>query len=326
MREILCDNCGFRLEEDFYFCPGCGTDLKKERTCKKCGTSNAPNSKFCQNCGSKLVRKTPEPFIFIKAKDIDATTELTETKIPSSGITIEFRFSSSPGFEFAVEEARKHSSFKQFGEDKKAVYRVTYNREEMANAVILTEHLKGMRGRAVYVDGIKTIWESVFLFVPCYSKKLASYKPELYCYGFEEEWRRNICGCLNSRLNFIGRADWLSCGKFVDAIGTWKFDKDRIRHEIEKYLHPYRFCPALDEVKVRDAIDALPDEVNPIKNKNWKFEEAWGEEEDSGFSMTVERYGEKQKVVMKGVYPSGRGAVEEIASKTNNKLLLEVYS
>ena len=44
---------------------------------------------------------------------------------PGHGVTIEFPFSTSASFDFAVESARALPGFRQFGEAKKALYRVT---------------------------------------------------------------------------------------------------------------------------------------------------------------------------------------------------------
>ena len=63
--------------------------------------------------------------------------------IPYQGITIEFLYSSSSSFGFAVEAARALPGFKQLGEEKKAVYRVTFSMEHMDAALELVEYLKG---------------------------------------------------------------------------------------------------------------------------------------------------------------------------------------
>ena len=49
--------------------------------------------------------------------------------VPSQGITIELSYATVAAFERAVEVARKHSSFQQFGEGKSLRVRVTYSLE-----------------------------------------------------------------------------------------------------------------------------------------------------------------------------------------------------
>jgi hypothetical protein len=66
---------------------------------------------------------------------------------------------------------------------------------------------------------------------------------------------------------------------------------------------------------VEDVLNALPDVVNPNKDKNWKFVERWGDESLPGLVMTVSRFGFQEKVVMKGVSPSGQGALKDMAKR-----------
>jgi len=313
----ICENCGFTLQDNFLFCPGCGKDLQKQRVCLECGFENEKDANFCQKCGNSMKLKVqPKP----EEKE-SGFKEAHKTEIPSFGVTIEFPYSSSQTFEFAVEEAKKYPSFSQFGDGKKAIHRVTFSLEEMELASKLAEYLKGWRSRIVYVDGEKVPWDTVFSFTWCYGKKQASYKPELYCFGYENEWQHNIWGCINSGLYFRENDDWFCWGNFTDKKGTWRFDKERIRHELEKNLYPYRFCPAFKEGRVEEVLTAFPDEVNPTKDGNWKFIESW-EDNVPGLIVTVNRYGYKEKVIMKGVCPNGYGALKEMAKKLKFKLPL----
>ena len=86
-----------------------------------------------------------------------------------------------------------------------------------------------------------------------------------------------------------------------------------MRHELQKNLYPVRYCPAIQLDLAQESLDAIPDRVNPNKNKNWKFIESWGDE-TGGLVVTITRYGMKDKVVMKGVGPT-KGAIKEIARK-----------
>lgn len=319
MKIISCYDCGFELQDNFLFCPGCGKDLKRKGICLKCGHENTQDANFCQKCGSSLRQENKQPSISVESPRF----EMKESRIPSSGITLEFPYSSSQSFDYAVEEAQKHPTFCQFGEGKKAIYRVTFSQEEMEATAELAEKLKGWRNRVVYVDGSKTAWDSVFSYTWCFSKKKASYKPEFYCYGYENEWQYNIWGCINSQLFFRERDDWFCWGEFIDENGTWRFDKDRIRHELEKNLYPYRFCPAFNEGRAEEVLDAFPPEVNPKKDKNWKFEERWGDDAGPGLVVTVDRFGFKEKLTIKGVCPNGYGALRDVAKKLRFKLPYE---
>jgi hypothetical protein len=234
---------------------------------------------------------------------------------PNDGITIEFPFSTAQSFDFAVEAARKFATFKQYGRDKKALYRITIQPNEMDLLTDLLEHMKGWRKRTVYVNGEKLTWDSVFAFGWCYEKKKASFKPEFYCFGYENEWQFNAWGCIQGNLPFTENAQWFCWGHWLNNKGDWKFDKERIGHELQKTLYRFRFCPALRPELIQDVLNALPDVVNPSKDKNWKFVERWGDEHLPGLVVTLNRFGYKEDVVMKGVAPNGPGVIKEMAKR-----------
>ena len=239
---------------------------------------------------------------------------------PNVGITIEFPFSTAQTFDFAVAEARKFESFRKYGEEKKALYRVTVSANELMLASNLIEHMKGWRRRTVYVDGEKTTWDSVFSYQWCHSKRNASFRSDLYCFGYEQEYEFNLWGCIQARLPFRDRAQWFCWGTWLNDKGDWKFDKERIRHELQKALFPFRFCPAFRPDLVEDVLNSLPDVVNPNKDRNWKFYESYGDTDAPGLVMTIERFGFKENVVMKGVCPNGTGPLKDIAKRMKNKL------
>ena len=189
----------------------------------------------------------------------------------------------------------------------------------MDSGLELVQHLKGWRRRTVYVDGEKVTWDSVFSFSWCYERKSASFKPELYCFGYENDYEFNSWGCIQARLPFTENSNWFCWGSWLNDKGDWQFDKERIRHELEKALYPYRFCPALKHELVEDVLSAFPDMVNPIRDGNWKFVESWGDPSAPGLLVTVNRYGIQEQVLMKGVCPNGRNALKEIAKKMRNR-------
>lgn len=172
----------------------------------------------------------------------------------------------------------------------------------------------------VYVDGEKVPWDSVFSFIWCFEKRKSSFKPDLYCFGYEDEWQINIWGCIRSDLPFTENANWCEWGQWKNKRGDWEFDKDRIRHELQKNLYPYRYCPVIQLDLAQESLAALPDKVNPNRDKNWKFIESWGDE-TGGLAVTITRFGVKDKVIMKGVGPN-KGAIKEIARKVGGLKLM----
>lgn len=310
-----CSTCSTEIQDSFNFCPNCGSDLDRPIVCNKCNYINESNSKFCQECGSPL---------FEKFKKIHTQTKVANVAVivpdPSSnGITIEFPFTSAQSFEFAVKEAKSFETFEQFGEDKKAVFRVTLNKNEIYRAKELLLQIKGWRKRTVYVNGEKVLWDSVFDFTWCYERKLSSFKPEYYCFGYENEWDFNVWGCLKAMMPFIQHSRWFTYGKWLNNTGDWEFDKERIRHELAKNLHSHRFCPALNPDLIKEVLDAIPETVNPKKNKRWKFVESYSEANNS-LAITTSQYGYEQTKYMIGVYPDGKDFIKDLTDSIKRKL------
>jgi hypothetical protein len=308
---LACD--AVDLKDDFQYCPYCGTSLAKLPTCPSCGFRPDPGTNYCPKCGTALF-EGQQPTAGKKPKPEPEVLEIPPP--PSSGITIEFLHSTSSSFEFAVQAAQASPNFAQYREGNKAVYRATYIQEELDTASELLEYVKGWRRRAVYVDGEKVPWDAVFGFVWCYNKRKASFKPEFYCFGYDQPWMLNPWGCIQSQVPFIERADWCTWGKWLDNAGNWQFDRERIRHELQKNLYQYRFCPALDLTLVERAFEAFPETVNPKKDRDWKFVESWGDG-IPGLVVVVTRYGLKDKATMIGAAPEGHRALQKLIQRVH---------
>jgi len=314
MSASTCSSCSKAIAAEFSFCPYCGVDLNKPILCPKCRYANEPNSKFCQECGADLMERKQSPTSAARSANV-VTEESEADPVPEKGVTIEFPFTAAQSFDFAVKEAAKLPGYQQFGKDKKAIYRVTLSPDQLGNASELLEQLKGWRKRTVYLDGQKAQWDSIFGYSWCHAKKASSYKPEYYCFGYENEYELNLWGCMHARMPFNEHGQWFTWGKWANNRGDWEFDKARIRHELEKNLFQFRFCPALRLDKIEAVLAAIPAIVNPTKDRNWKFVENWSGEAADGLVVTVERFGMKEKVTMKGVCPAGQGALKDIAKK-----------
>lgn len=235
-------------------------------------------------------------------------------------MTIEFPFTTAQSFEFALAAAQELPTFEQFGGGTKAVYRVTLTSDSLQEALPLVEQLKGWRRRTVYLDGEKMPWDSVFGFNWCYTARSGSFNPQKYCFGDSQDWQANLWGCIQAQMPFNDHARWLTWGRWVNDKGDWQFDKQRILHELQKNLHPYRFCPALDPDLVADVVAALPDIINPNKNKNWKFVQGWGDDSQVGLVVTIREGSYRTHATMIGVGPAGSGALAEIAKKLRNRI------
>ena len=312
----ICQNCTAEIQDSFNFCPSCGSDLGKPIICKKCSYANEPNSKFCQECGDPLFEKFKKK----ETKSDPVKVEMLDIPEPTAnGITIEFPYTTAQSFEFALKEAKLFETFEKFGEDKKAIYRVTLIENEIYRAKELLLQMKGWRKRTVYVNGEKVLWDTVFDFVWCYERKLSSYKPEYYCFGYDNEWDFNVWGCMRAMMPFVSHSPWFTFGKWLNNDGDWEFDKERIKHELAKNLHTHRYCPALNPTLIQEIVAAIPSVINPKKNKNWKFIESYSSVENA-LTQITNQFGYEQKRYLIGVCPDGKGFIKDLNDNIQKKL------
>ena len=304
------------IENDFKFCPLCGFDTTTEVECLSCNTKINPSAKFCVNCGCKTGKSIKNCGEHVPAEEI-----IPE---PGVGITIEFKFSTTMNFELAVDEATKHPSFKKFGDGRKSTYRVNVDEGKILKLLPLIELLSRIRNKIVYVDGVKSSWQDFFGFSWCYSRKQTSYKPEYYCFGFENEYQVNPWGCLHTGISFDKYCQWSKWGGWLNDQGDWKFDKQRIRHELERNLKYYQGCPHINFELISKVIAAIPDIVNPYNDKDWEFVEGRSEDDIGMIFCTTDYYGHERREMMIGVAPRGKAAMKKIMKKVykDKKLII----
>lgn len=308
-----CYSCETEINETFNFCPNCGVNLS-EKKCSNCGTLNVVSSKFCKECGLNLIENKSQKK---DAKKINVA--INPPPVSDQGITIEFKHSTSMNFEFALEEAKKLDSYEEFGNGKKTIHRVNVQEVEIENLGDLVDNMKGWRNRTVYLKGEKVTWDSVFRYKWCYNRQLSSFKPDLYCFGYDSEYQFNIWGCIQSNLSFTKNSKLFTLGKWINKDGDWEFDKDRIRHQLEQGIFDYRFCPSMNLNLMKDILEVFPKVVNPKKDKNWEFVENWNSEE--GLLITKTEYGFREKKYMNGAQPKNmKKFIKEIEKKISYKL------
>ena len=80
----------------------------------------------------------------------------------------------------------------------------------------------------------------IFNYSWCFNQRKSSFKPELYCFGYENEYQLNTWGCIQSQLSFTENSELFTFGKWLNKNGDWQFDKERIRHYLQKNLFHYK--------------------------------------------------------------------------------------
>lgn len=315
----LCIHCSREVPTTARFCAYCGHVQGDRMICPKCRYANEGNSKFCQECAYGFFADPQE-----SSTHSQPTTELSASVKSDTDeiITIEFVHSTAANFDFAVDEARKLPTFEQTGEGKKARYKVSASAREIERLHPVVENLQGLRNKIVFLNGTRQKWENIFHYTQCYDDRQSSYNPTQYCFGYDVEWHRNLFGCINSDLFIDDRSKWWTWGKWLSRDGQWGFDLNRIRHELEKNLYKFKYCPALNLTFVEAVLDVLPKVVNPFTDSNWKPVETWDKNMGSALAVNVKNdWGSIETRYYIGAAPRSRKAIETIISNARKKLV-----
>jgi len=276
--------------------------------CGSCGAENAPGSKFCAKCGNSLVEE---------AQEIQVRYE-----IPRSGITIEFAESTGASFPKALELAKSAPDFQQCVRNKKTWYMAHYPSGKITDATPLAEALSSLRNRSLFMDGEEQQWDEVFGFVWCSSQRDMAYRPVEYCFGKDDN-RLNPWGCKQARMEWTDWANWFCYGQweksgFMGKKVQWRFDKERIKHEVSTNIFRFRYCPHLNTRLCELVLQHIPDVIVPGSDSDWDYHQNYTEvpgaikvvrqERDSGMTFTSEFWAD-------GVHPKGLKALSEVLLK-----------
>lgn len=283
------------------------------KLCPSCGSSAASDAQFCPKCGTALAAtQEAVPLDFV---------------IPSSGIAIEFADSTAASFHKALETAKASDHYQTCQRMKKTWHLAIFNSDSIKDALPLAESLSGIRNRKVFRNGSEASWDELFGFTWCATQRATAYRPIEYCFGKDEN-RINPWGCKQARLDWVEWSDWFSYGRWEKGgiMGPkflWRFDKERIRHELATRMFRFRFCPYLDTRLAEVVLRLLPEQVAPEKDKNWKYNHNY--EEVPGAIKVIEREGTGDYTYTNefwadGVRPVGHRVLAEILTQAFKEL------
>lgn len=231
--------------------------------CDKCGASISAGSMFCAQCG-------------------DPVTEADKVSqaVSASGIaTVQITFgnSTSVGYAKAVSICEKLPSHEVTGEGKRVQHMVTLPLTEVELVANLFDLVGSWKSSQMFINGQPATKKDLTYYgVGCYRSRQKSYKPEAFCYG-ERQQEANIWGCKKLGMPiYEWGGGWLDYGQF-DSNGVWRFDKARIRHELEVALKENELCPVLDRARVLETLDRLPETIDPRTDKNWQYRTSYEE-------------------------------------------------
>ena len=107
-----CEKCGKVINEDFAFCPNCGSTLvempRGPEICRNCGAVLKRGAVFCPNCGAKAENSSGQDAAASVKPAPDAKPEITAGRQP------EFASSSQPAFASGAQQKFSSSARSEF--------------------------------------------------------------------------------------------------------------------------------------------------------------------------------------------------------------------
>jgi hypothetical protein len=274
-------------------------ELAVDLACASCGQSVEKEHKFCPWCGQRLVQAPTKP----------------RAQQPQR-LVIQFPAGPHPSLTQALKVARSHASFREVETPDGTVYRVSFAETALVATAELAALADRLLQKKVYVRGREARWEEIFRFLPCYLLRQMHEKPENHCFGEEKEGTFNLWGCLQAELPFSAEGAWCTWGKFDQGTTRFRFNRGRLRNEVDGRLIKVRYCPALTPDFVNSVLRAFPKTVDPRADRDWTFIQARAGQE--GMTVVVSTgFGGKERITVLGVAPRGRGAARAILSKAS---------
>jgi uncharacterized tellurite resistance protein B-like protein len=286
------------------------------KICASCGSQASKDALYCPNCGAGL-------------SDSDGSVQLA-FEIPDKGISIEFSDSSSTTFPKALEIAKISDGYQTCIKLKKNWHLAYYKSGSVLEALPIAETLSGTRNRRAFLNGTEVPWEELFGFMWCSTQRSRAYRPVEYCFGKDQN-RINPWGCRHSQMDWVEWSEWFKYGRWEKggpggAKAIWRFDKERIRHELATRLFRYRYCPYLNTGLAEAVIHNLPDTIAPEIDKDWKFNQNY--EEIPNSIKVTEREGSgvnsyTRQFWSDGVRPVGHQVLTEILTSAFREIGLD---
>ena len=193
-----------------------------------------------------------------------------EPAVPEKGVTVELTYATVAAFEQAVEVARKHPTFQQFGEGKALRVRVTYQLDELEALQELKEAAWDLHHKRAWLHGAEIDWHRMAQLTHCFRELLMKPRRE-HCFYDGNFWMGFGCRYAIANLSDRINNEWLTMGR-LEPGGVWVFDKARIADYVKKNLYTgFQHCPAFDEEYLELFIELFPERVDPVEDDRWQL-------------------------------------------------------
>lgn len=193
-----------------------------------------------------------------------------EPSLSADGITIELSYATVPAFERAVEVARQHPSFQQFGEGKNLRVRVTYQLEELDALQELKNACWDIHHKRAFLQGSEIAWHQMAELTYCFRELLRRPRRE-HCFFDGNFWSGFGCRYAIANLSDRINNEWLTFGH-LEGGGVWVFDKARIAAHVKTNLSQgFQHCPAFDQEYLELVLEVFPERIDPVEDDRWRL-------------------------------------------------------
>ncbi|KOR24141.1 tetratricopeptide repeat protein [Clostridium sp. L74] len=189
-------------------------------------------------------------------------------KFPDWYISISFGKSTSKNFPQAVGLAKMAPQYIENEIEGKILYQAVYshNPDEYLQFIKLYELVSKWKSCFIVINGQVVDRKIIGGLNYCYGDKCRSGNPD-FCHG-ASYMTDNPFGCHRIQISRYNNP-WWSFGIF-DTSGIWHVDKEAILKRIIQYSQPYKLCPCFSLDKVKEALEKLPNSINPQTDENWE--------------------------------------------------------
>ena len=192
----------------------------------------------------------------------------------------EFERTPSIHFSRAVELAQTYPEFTPLIDERNVmIYRNMYRREDLLLFQEMFHLIKNWKGAKLYIKGERVAFDMLGLGISCYCKTVLSHNPPSLkgCQRFSKESGR---GCLVCRRSYVSMEwnereiqkipYWFSFGR-LDEHQVYRIDKENLESAVIGELIEYHYCPLINLGDVRSFVRALPDRIDPRKDREWRY-------------------------------------------------------
>ena len=189
------------------------------------------------------------------------------SEFPEWYVSISFGKSRSDNFPQALALAKMAPQYIENDIDGQTIYQAIYSAkpQEYLAFIKLYELVSNWKSCFVVINGQMVDRKIIGGLNYCYGDKCRSGNPE-FCYG-ASFMTENPFGCHRIQISAYNNP-WWTFGSF-DRKGVWMVNKEAMLKRIIEYSEPYQLCPAFSLDRVLEALNNLPDKIDPRKDKGW---------------------------------------------------------